>query len=79
MLKCFGRHIRRGYVYVVDVTLVCLFFSVRSSVGIELWSTTALTAPYVVDPKFARDESKYCRAVAFSGDGRYFAWVNGVR
>lgn len=27
---------------------------------------------------FPKDDSKMCRAMAFSPEGRYFAWVNGI-
>lgn len=56
-------------------------FAVRSSVGVELWHRVA-TGPdttYAQNENFARDESKFCRAIEFSPDGRYLAWANGSK
>uniref|UniRef100_A0A1B0C9L9 Eukaryotic translation initiation factor 2A n=1 Tax=Lutzomyia longipalpis TaxID=7200 RepID=A0A1B0C9L9_LUTLO len=52
--------------------------AIRSSVGVELWKTTKNEFPYVPCEKFPRDESKHCRALQFSPDGRFLAWGNGV-
>lgn len=55
------------------------FFLVRSSVGVELWHTAGANNVYTTNDKFARDESKFCRAIEFSPDGRYLAWANGSK
>lgn len=52
---------------------------VRSSVGVELWHATGASNTYTTHEKFARDESKFCRAIEFSSDGRYLAWANGTK
>lgn len=60
--------------------VVCfLSFLVRSSVGVEVWSSAGTAIPYTPCENFARDESKFCRAIAFSPDGRYLAWANGSK
>jgi hypothetical protein len=51
--------------------------TVRSGTGVELWKPVANF--YIPDEQFVHDESKNCRAIAFSPDGRYFAWVNGFK
>lgn len=53
--------------------------AVRSSVGVELWHADSANKTYTIHEKFARDESKFCRAIEFSPDGRYLAWANGTK
>ncbi|XP_055302143.1 eukaryotic translation initiation factor 2A [Sitodiplosis mosellana] len=53
--------------------------AIRSSVGVELWHSAGANNTYTTNEKFARDESKFCRAIEFSGDGRYLAWANGTK
>lgn len=45
----------------------------------ELWHATGANNLYTTNDKFARDESKFCRAIEFSPDGRYLAWANGSK
>lgn len=52
---------------------------VRSNCGVEVWQSTGFKQPYVPDEKFTRDESKFCRAIVFSPEGRFFAWGNGTK
>uniref|UniRef100_A0A336M9U3 Eukaryotic translation initiation factor 2A n=1 Tax=Culicoides sonorensis TaxID=179676 RepID=A0A336M9U3_CULSO len=52
--------------------------ALRSSTGVEVWSATS-AKNYLADSSFARDETKNCRAVAFSPEGRYLAWANGTK
>lgn len=52
--------------------------ALRSSTGVEVWKTTGPTAIYAQDGTFKRDESKMCRAIVFSPDGRFLAWANGT-
>lgn len=56
-----------------------VFVAVRSNTGVELWSSAGLKIPYVPNSAFTRDESKLCRAIAFSPDGRFLAWANGTK
>lgn len=51
---------------------------VRSSVGIEIWNSPGFKAPYEPNKQFVKDESKNCRAVAFSPNGQYLAYNNGT-
>lgn len=43
-----------------------------------MWNATSVKS-YIADSNFARDESKNCRAIVFSPDGRYLAWANGTK
>lgn len=52
--------------------------AIRSSTGVEVWKSQASKAPYVPDAGFARDESKLCRAIVYSPNGRFLAWANGT-
>lgn len=52
--------------------------AIRSSTGVEVWKSDAFRAPYVPDSGFARDESKLCRAIVYSPNGRFLAWANGT-
>lgn len=51
--------------------------AIRSSTGVEVWKSDGFKAPFVPDPGFARDESKLCRAIVYSPNGRFLAWANG--
>ncbi|XP_055701589.1 eukaryotic translation initiation factor 2A [Phlebotomus papatasi] len=53
--------------------------AIRSSVGVELWATSKNEFPYVPYEKFPRDDSKHCRALEYSPDGRFLAWGNGAK
>lgn len=33
---------------------------------------------YMTETAFSRDDSKACKTMLFSPDGRYFAWANGI-
>lgn len=51
----------------------------RSSTGVEVWKATAgPKSTYAVEDKFKREETKLCRAIVFSPDGRLLAWGNGT-
>lgn len=52
--------------------------AIRSSTGVEVWKSEGFKAPYIPDPGFARDESKLCRAIVYSPNGRFLAWANGT-
>lgn len=55
------------------------FVTVRSSTGCEVWkATSGPQSAYAVDERFKREETKLCRAIAFSPDNRLFAWGNGT-
>lgn len=58
---------------------VFLQFTVRSNTGVEVWSKTGQTETHSPNEKFSKDESKFCRAIAFSPDGRFLAWANGTK
>lgn len=47
----------------------------RGSIGISLGQGPPSYEPV---PSFPKDDSKSCKAMAFSPEGQYFAWVNGV-
>lgn len=47
----------------------------RGSIGISLGQGPPSYEPVKTFPK---DDSKTCSAMAFSPEGRYFAWVNGM-
>ncbi|XP_030385318.1 eukaryotic translation initiation factor 2A [Scaptodrosophila lebanonensis] len=52
--------------------------AIRSSVGVELWSSAGPKQPYEHKPDLPREETKNCRSISFSPDGHYFAYSNGV-
>lgn len=52
--------------------------AIRSSTGVEVWKSDGPKAPFVPDAGFARDESKLCRAIVYSPNGRFLAWANGT-
>lgn len=56
---------------------ICPTLAIRSSTGVEVWKSDGLKLPFVPDSGFARDESKLCRAVVYSPNGRFLAWANG--
>lgn len=51
--------------------------AIRSSTGVEVWKSEGPKAPFVPDAAFGRDESKLCRAIVYSPNGRFLAWANG--
>lgn len=51
--------------------------AIRSATGVEVWKSDGFKTPFVPDPGFARDESKLCRAIVYSPNGRFLAWANG--
>lgn len=52
-----------------------IFHTVRGSTGINL----AQGPPSYESVKaFPKDESRTCKTMLFSPDGKYFAWVNGA-
>lgn len=54
--------------------ILLLYFTVRGSTGISL---NYGPPGYDLVTAFTRDDSKGCKTMLFSPDGRYFAWVNG--
>ncbi|XP_055641514.1 eukaryotic translation initiation factor 2A [Toxorhynchites rutilus septentrionalis] len=52
--------------------------TIRSSTGVEVWKSGGFKEPYVPDSTFAREESKLCRAIVYSPNGRFLAWANGT-
>ncbi|XP_003707307.2 eukaryotic translation initiation factor 2A [Megachile rotundata] len=55
------------------LTVPCV--AVRGSIGISLGQGPPSYEPVKTFPK---DDSKTCKAMVFSPEGRYFAWVNGM-
>ncbi|XP_055599394.1 eukaryotic translation initiation factor 2A [Uranotaenia lowii] len=51
--------------------------AIRSSTGVEVWKSSGFKAPFVPETAFTRDESKLCRAIVYSPNGRFLAWANG--
>lgn len=47
----------------------------RGSIGISVGQGPP---SYEAVKTFPKDDSKTCKAMAFSPEGRYFAWVNGI-
>lgn len=52
--------------------------SVRSSVAVELWSSAGPKQPFEHKPNLPREETKSCRSIGFSPNGRYFAYSTGI-
>ncbi|XP_058450447.1 eukaryotic translation initiation factor 2A [Malaya genurostris] len=52
--------------------------AIRSSTGVEVWKSDGFKNPFVPEPRFVRDESKLCRAIVYSPNGRFLAWANGT-
>lgn len=52
--------------------------AIRSSGGVELWSSEGPKLPYEHKPNLPREETKNSRSISFSPDGRYFAYSNGI-
>lgn len=53
--------------------------SVRSNIGVELRTgPPACRGDFIPDSTFPREESKLCRAIEYSNDGRFLAWTNNV-
>ncbi|KAK9307333.1 hypothetical protein QLX08_002341 [Tetragonisca angustula] len=55
------------------LTVPCV--AVRGSIGISLGQGPPSYEPV---KSFPKDDSKTCKAMVFSPEGRYFAWVNGM-
>ncbi|XP_051164152.1 eukaryotic translation initiation factor 2A [Leptopilina boulardi] len=55
------------------LTVPCL--AVRGSNGLTLGQGPP---SYMTETAFSRDDSKACKTMLFSPDGRYFAWANGI-
>lgn len=56
----------------------CLFL-VRSNTGVELRTGPAdCRGDFLPDDAFPKEDSKLCRAIEYSNDGRFLAWTNGV-
>ncbi|XP_076665735.1 eukaryotic translation initiation factor 2A isoform X1 [Andrena cerasifolii] len=55
------------------LTVPCV--AVRGSIGISVGQGPP---SYEAVKTFPKDDSKTCKAMAFSPEGRYFAWVNGI-
>ncbi|XP_053694139.1 eukaryotic translation initiation factor 2A [Sabethes cyaneus] len=51
--------------------------ALRSSTGVEVWKSNGFKTPFIPDTEFVRDESKLCRAIVYSPNGRFLAWANG--
>lgn len=53
--------------------------AVRSNTGVELRTgPPSYRGDFLPDPTFPKEESKLCRAIEYSNDGRFLAWTNGV-
>uniref|UniRef100_A0A034WDL0 Eukaryotic translation initiation factor 2A n=1 Tax=Bactrocera dorsalis TaxID=27457 RepID=A0A034WDL0_BACDO len=59
-------------------SIVCPTLAVRSNVGVEVWSCENLSLQYAYKPNLPKEDSKNCRSISFSADGRYFAYSNGT-
>lgn len=44
----------------------------------EVWSCENLSLQYAYRPNLPKEDSKNCRSISFSSDGRYFAYSNGT-
>nr|XP_040218432.2 eukaryotic translation initiation factor 2A [Anopheles coluzzii] len=53
--------------------------ALRSAKGVEVWKTEQQKQQltFLPDPRFTPDQSKSCRAIVYSPDGRFLAWANG--
>uniref|UniRef100_A0A182VWT6 Eukaryotic translation initiation factor 2A n=1 Tax=Anopheles minimus TaxID=112268 RepID=A0A182VWT6_9DIPT len=53
--------------------------ALRSAKGVEVWKLeqNAQQLTFHPDARFTPDQSKSCRAVVYSPDGRFLAWANG--
>ena len=50
----------------------------RSNTGVELRTgPPSCRGDFLLDPTFPKEESKLCRAITYSNDGRFLAWTNG--
>uniref|UniRef100_A0A8W7Q4S2 Eukaryotic translation initiation factor 2A n=1 Tax=Anopheles coluzzii TaxID=1518534 RepID=A0A8W7Q4S2_ANOCL len=53
--------------------------ALRSAKGVEVWKTEQQKQQltFLPDPRFTPDQSKSCRTIVYSPDGRFLAWANG--
>ncbi|XP_053657809.1 eukaryotic translation initiation factor 2A [Anopheles marshallii] len=53
--------------------------ALRSARGVEVWKLEQQTQQltFLPDARFTPDQSKSCRAIVYSPDGRFLAWANG--
>lgn len=53
--------------------------ALRSAKGVEVWKTEQQKQQltFLPDARFTPDQSKSCRAIVYSPDGRFLAWANG--
>ncbi|XP_049285765.1 eukaryotic translation initiation factor 2A [Anopheles funestus] len=53
--------------------------ALRSAKGVEVWKPEQQKQQltFVPDARFTPDQSKSCRAIVYSPDGRFLAWANG--
>uniref|UniRef100_A0A182QIU0 Eukaryotic translation initiation factor 2A n=1 Tax=Anopheles farauti TaxID=69004 RepID=A0A182QIU0_9DIPT len=53
--------------------------ALRSAKGVEVWKLEQQTSKltFLPDARFTPDQSKSCRAIVYSPDGRFLAWANG--
>ncbi|XP_011192685.1 eukaryotic translation initiation factor 2A [Zeugodacus cucurbitae] len=58
-------------------SIVCPTLAVRSNVGVEVWSCENSSLQYAYKSDLPKEDSKNCRSISFSSDGRYFAYSNG--
>ncbi|CAD7003374.1 unnamed protein product [Ceratitis capitata] len=56
---------------------VCPAIAVRSSIGVEVWSCESTNLQYEYKPNLPKEDSRNCRSISFSSDGRSFAYSNG--
>ncbi|XP_053671316.1 eukaryotic translation initiation factor 2A [Anopheles nili] len=53
--------------------------ALRSAKGVEVWTPEQQKQQltFLPDTRFTPDQSKSCRAIVYSPDGRFLAWANG--
>uniref|UniRef100_A0A182JNU1 Eukaryotic translation initiation factor 2A n=1 Tax=Anopheles christyi TaxID=43041 RepID=A0A182JNU1_9DIPT len=53
--------------------------ALRSAKGVEVWKSEQQKQQltFLPDARFTADQSKSCRAIVYSPDGRFLAWANG--
>ncbi|XP_067647661.1 eukaryotic translation initiation factor 2A isoform X2 [Eurosta solidaginis] len=51
--------------------------AVRSSVGVEVWACEKTNLQYQYKSFLPKEETRNCRSLSFSSNGRYFAYSNG--
>ncbi|XP_052869752.1 eukaryotic translation initiation factor 2A [Anopheles cruzii] len=54
--------------------------ALRSARGVEVWAPDQQQKQlnFIPDPSFTPDQSKSCRAIVYSPNGRFLAWANGA-